>query len=203
MRRRGSAVVPTDTQVRAVFALAENKPFPERSVALLRLSLTLSLRVSDMAGLEWRDVLNEAGEVSEVLVIRPETAKYGSGCKLPVPQKVRQALEDLLRWEVQRFGVPAPAQPVFRSQRGWFQRHSMVMWFRKIYAEAGAKGCSSHSGRRYALTNMARKISLVGGSLRDIQAIARHSNLQTTQKYIAVSDEAQTSVIALLDKAIR
>ena len=50
---------------------------------------------------------------------------------------------------------------------------------------------------------MARKISLVGGSLRDIQAIARHSSLQTTQNYLAISDEAQTSVITLLDKAIK
>lgn len=144
MRRRGSAVIPTDAQVRAVLALAEKEPFPERSVALLRLSLTLSLRVSDLAGLQWRDVLDESGEVSEVLVIRPETAKYGSGCKLPVPQNVRQALGDLLRWETDRFGGPAPAQPVFRSQRGWFRRQSMVVWFRKIYADAGAKGCSSH-----------------------------------------------------------
>ena len=82
-------------------------------------------------------------------------------------------------------------------------RQSMVMWFRKIYSDAGAKGCSSHSGRRFALTKMARQISLAGGSIRDIQAIARHASLQTTERYLSLSPEAQSNVISMLDKAIR
>ena len=201
--RRGSAVMPTDAQVRAVLALAAKDSFPERAIALLRLSLTLSLRVSDLAGLQWRDVLDASGAVSDCVVIRPETAKYGSGTKLPIPGNVKKALEDLLVWETKNHKVPAPTQPLFRSQRGFMKRQSMVMWFRKIYADAGAKGCSSHSGRRYALTKMARQISLAGGSIRDIQAIARHASLQTTERYLSLSPEAQSNVISMLDKAIR
>ena len=53
-------------------------------------------------------------------------------------------------------------------------------WYRAL----GFSGASSHSGRRTAITNWARKISTVGGSLRDVQMLAGHSALSTNQRYI-------------------
>lgn len=200
---RGSAVDLTDAQVKAAIALASTGPQAARNTALLRLALTLGLRVSDLAGLEWRDVLNASGEVSDRLIIRPETAKYGGGARLPVPTQVKQALQALLTEECRRFGPPSPTRPLFRSQRGFMQRHSMVSWFKRLYETAGAKGASSHSSRRYALTQMARKISQAGGSLRDVQAIARHKSIQTTQGYLAQSSAAQTDVLNLVDRMVR
>ncbi len=66
--------------------------------------------------------------------------------------------------------------------------------FSRWYAELGFVGCSSHSGRRTFITNAARKISVVGGSLRDVQALAVHSNLSTTQRYI----EAQRRIVDMI-----
>jgi integrase/recombinase XerC len=201
--QRGSAADLTDAQVKAAIALAGTGAQAARNTLLLRLSLTLGLRVSDMAGLEWRDCLNASGEVSDTLIIRPETAKYGSGAKLPIPTQVRKALNDLLDEETRRYGTPKPTVPLFRSQRGFMQRHSLVGWFKRLYAQAGAKGASSHSGRRYAITKMARNISLAKGSLRDVQAIARHKSIATTQRYIAVSAEAQSDVLRMVDRLVR
>ena len=59
-------------------------------------------------------------------------------------------------------------------------------------------GCSSHSGRRTFITNAARKISTVGGSLRDVQMLAGHSNLRTTQAYIEANAEAQVRIVELI-----
>jgi integrase/recombinase XerD len=53
--------------------------------------------------------------------------------------------------------------------------------FQRWYGDLGFVGCSSHSGRRTLITNVARKISTVGGSLKDVQQLAGHANLQTTQ----------------------
>jgi hypothetical protein len=41
-------------------------------------------------------------------------------------------------------------------------------------------------------------IVLVGGSLRDIQLMAGHSNLQTTQRYIEMDTTAQRRVVDLV-----
>ena len=68
-------------------------------------------------------------------------------------------------------------------------------WFFILYQKLGFDGCSSHSGRRTAITRWARKISSVGGSLRDVQALARHSSLQMTQRYIEVSEDACRLVV--------
>lgn len=70
--------------------------------------------------------------------------------------------------------------------------------FSRWYELMELRNCSSHSGRRTFITNAARKISLVGGSLRDIQALAGHNSLRTTQRYIDVDSEAQGRVVDLI-----
>ena len=74
----------------------------------------------------------------------------------------------------------------------------IVNLFQSWYKDLGLIGCSSHSGRRTFITEAAKKVSSVGGSLRDVQSLAGHSSLQTTQRYIEVDTEAQRKLIALL-----
>lgn len=66
------------------------------------------------------------------------------------------------------------------------------------YADVGLLGCSSHSGRRTFITNAAKKISTVGGSLRDVQALAGHSSLAVTQRYIEGDEAARAKIVELI-----
>ena len=75
---------------------------------------------------------------------------------------------------------------------------AMVNLFWRWYQDIGFDGCSSHSGRRTFITNTARKISTVGGSLRDVQMLAGHTNLRTTQRYIEANPEAQMKIVELV-----
>ena len=75
---------------------------------------------------------------------------------------------------------------------------AVVNMFVGWYAALGFSGCSSHSGRRTFITNAARRISTVGGSLRDVQSLAGHSSLTTTQRYIEVNAEAKRKVVELV-----
>ena len=62
------------------------------------------------------------------------------------------------------------------------------------YEAAAISNASSHSGRRTFITALSEK----GVSVRVIQALARHSSLATTQRYIDVSaDKLRTAVEGL------
>jgi integrase/recombinase XerD len=75
---------------------------------------------------------------------------------------------------------------------------AIVNMFQRWYRHLGFVGCFSHSGRRTFITNAARKISTVGGSLRDVQMLAGHANLRTTERYIDPNPEAQVRIVELV-----
>ena len=95
-------------------------------------------------------------------------------------------------------GRPA-AGAVIRSERGAHLRpRSIVNWFALLYAETGLPGCSSHSGRRTFITRTARLLAKAGGSLRDVQELAGHRSLTTTERYIEGDRDAQRKLVRLV-----
>ena len=81
---------------------------------------------------------------------------------------------------------------------GRMTAQSIAEWFGDLYRSIGLEGCSSHSGRRTFITRIARRIGQVGGSLRDVQYLAGHASLATTQIYIDGDSDAQRKVVDLI-----
>ena len=75
---------------------------------------------------------------------------------------------------------------------------SVVVWFNKAFKYVGLHGCSSHSGRRTFITRAARLVHHAGGSLRDVQVLAGHRSIQTTQRYIDGDTDAQRKLVAMI-----
>ena len=76
--------------------------------------------------------------------------------------------------------------------------NSIVNWFVSLYKELGYEGCSSHSGRRTFITSAARVLARSGGSLRDVQLLAGHRSIETTQAYIDGDTKAQRKLVSLI-----
>jgi integrase/recombinase XerD len=75
---------------------------------------------------------------------------------------------------------------------------SIVVWFNRAFRNIGLIGCSSHSGRRTFITRAARLAHNAGGSLRDVQLLAGHRSIQTTQRYIDGDSDVQRKLVAMI-----
>jgi integrase len=173
-----------------VFASATRNPLRNKLIVLL--SVKAGLRAGEIAGLTWDMVLDPTGEVGQSIELHDCIAKKSSGRRIPVNPALRTALTD---WCLLTGG----AGPIIRSERGGpMTPESVVNWFAIAYRAVGLKGCSSHSGRRTFITRAARLVHKAGGSLRDVQLLAGHRSIQTTQRYIDGDTDAQRKLVAMI-----
>ena len=191
------AKILTDKQVRAVLAELDTRRYPLRDRTMFLLSLKSGLRAKEVAGVTWGMLTDAEGEIGDVIALENKASKgRGGGRHIPIHPDLKAALIQLHR---DRGEKARPDMPVIHSERDrGLSAAAVVVWFHRLYADLGMVGCSSHSGRRSFITRAARKISEVGGSLRDIQALAGHASLGTTARYIEADAEAQKKVVALI-----
>ena len=171
--------------------------FPQRDLVIVLLSARAGLRACEIANLTWGMVLDPKGRVAETIDIRSVIAKKQSGRRVPVHPDLRSALNALRKSS--GLGTLRADQPVILSARGSAMRpNSIVNWFIVLFRALKLVGCSSHSGRRTFITNAARKAHKAGASLRDVQMLAGHRSIETTQGYIDGDTIAQRKLVALI-----
>jgi integrase len=190
------AKIISDKQVRAVLAELATRRYPLRDRVMFMLSLKAGLRAKEVAGVTWGMLTDAEGEIADVIALENRAAKGKSGRVIPIHPDLKTALVALHKER----GVKArPDWPVIHSERNHgLSAGAVTVWFHRLYAGLGMVGCSSHSGRRSFVTRAARRISEVGGSLRDVQMLAGHASLSTTAKYIEHDADAQRKVVALI-----
>jgi len=186
----------TKAQVNATLGYLSKSRHPVRNRAILLLSVKAGLRAKEIASLTWAMVTTSEGEVGTSIHLQNSASKGRAGGRIvPLNRELRSALLDLRAWTSDERRSPF----VITTERSSRTSPQMIVnLFSRWYEELGFSGCSSHSGRRTFITQAARKISTVGGSLRDVQALAGHSNLSTTQRYIDAHAEAQRRIVELV-----
>jgi integrase len=183
-------------------AIAQQEASP-RNTAMIYCSCGVGLRAKEIASLTWSMVLNENGSVGDVLTLPNHAAKKGSGGSIPLAKNVKNALEELrVHSSIKRPVLPTDSVFISQKTRKGITNQAVIDLFRRIWRRAGIDA-SSHSGRRWFATNAARQVSTVGGSLRDVQMLMRHSSLQTTQRYISPNTKAQVQLVNLVSKGLR
>jgi integrase len=182
-------------QAEAMLAYLATTRWPSRNRVIFLLSIKAGLRAKEIAGLTWWMVYDSSGEIGKEINLQDSASKGKSGRVIPMNAQLREALL-LYREEVKSL---RESQYVIRTERSLsISAAALVNQFQRWYQHQRLYGCSSHSGRRTFLTQAARRISTVGGSLRDVQMLAGHSNLRTTQRYIEANPEAQTRIVDLI-----
>ena len=172
-----------------VFAACIRHPVRNRVIVLL--SAKAGLRAGEIANLTWDMVVDASGQIGSVIELHDSAAKNGGGRLIPIHPDLRNAL---IAWRQKSMG----SGRVVSSERGGpMTPVSIVNWFARAYRAVGLDGCSSHSGRRTFITRAARLVHKAGG-LRDVQLLAGHRSIQTTQRYIDGDSDAQRKLVALI-----
>jgi len=188
------------SQIEMIRTYLRSKRNGLRNETIFLFSVKGGLRAKEISQLSWKEVCDSGGEVSDHIRLTDRSSKGKSGRIIPLNKDLRRNLTELLdnqRKTYRSFNIETSF--IVRTERSPFTTSQTVVnmfygWYRRL----GLLGCSSHSGRRTFITETSKKISLVGGSLRDIQMMAGHKSLQTTQRYIEGDSDSQRKVVDML-----
>ena len=163
--RRLIEVAPGDSSVAAI-----------RDRAIFETLYSAGLRVSELVGLNWRDIDEELGMVM---------VRSGKGNKDRLVPLGEPALDALLTW---RRAMPIawePNGPVIVNLRGGrlTTRSVEMILQRRISAAGLSSNITPHGLRHSFATHMLNN----GADLRSIQEMLGHASLATTQRYTHVS----------------
>lgn len=197
MRQGKQAKTLTPAQVARVLNEVKLSRYPERDRVMVLLSFNAGLRACEIAKVTWGMVLDAEGNVADVLELRDRATKGKKGGRqVPLCAELRDALQALKGDD-----RPAANAHVIHSERDTgLSAGAIAVWFHRLYARLGLKGASSHSGRRTFVTELAKTIVGHGGSLWDVQQLAGHASLATTQRYIEGNSDAKRSAVEALGK---
>jgi integrase len=196
------AKILSDTEVNQLLHFARRTRNPLRNRVIVLLSAKAGMRAGEIAALTWDMVLDPQSQIGSVIELRDSAAKKGSGRLIPIHPDLRKALAAWRKSSGRKSSgrkSSADSTYVVRSERGGQMTPlSVVVWFNRAFHKVGLSGCSSHSGRRTFITRAARLVHKAGGSLRDVQLLAGHRSIQTTQRYIDGDSDAQRKLVAMI-----
>jgi len=193
MAQHRQARTVNTTQIKQALRTANTLRHPDRNAAMLLLSFKAGLRAGEIAKIEWSMLLDANNKLGTSINLPGRITKNAHPRRVPIHPDLRKALQKLAKGRGDLNG------PVIMSERGRaMSAKSVVNWFKHIYMLAGLEGCSSHSGRRTFVTQAARLVHKAGGSLRDVQLLAGHRSITTTQAYIDGDSDAQRKLVRLI-----
>ena len=163
----------------------------ERNRAIVLLTHYLGLRISECGSLLVSDVVNDEGEVNDVIFLSVEQTKGSDSRRVFVSNKAKKVIKRYLQSDlsvIQRVYL-------FNTQKSKrFHTVALTTLVKRLYERVGIVGASSHSGRRGFVT----KLSTVGVSVAVIAKAVGHKHISTTQKYISVNDTLISNAVELV-----
>jgi len=163
----------------------------KRNRAILLLTHLAGMRIGECAALRVCDVVASDGSIRKDIDLSAAQTKGNKSRTVLLNQRMQAELAAYM----QTVRVRDAKQPLFSTQRrAGFTANSLTQVVNGIYKKAGFDGCSSHSGRRGFITNLAEK----GVSVRVMMALAGHQNMSTTQRYIDLRPGVLRNAVELI-----
>lgn len=164
--------------------VSKNSDTAVRDYAIILLCFKAGLRVGEVADLRWRNVLDVDGNLSDKIEVPAHIAKNNRHRYIPMHPAIKIALGALRKITVRG---TLTDHIVIGRDHDYVKPNTLQRYLGRLYKRAGFGGASSHSGRRSFITTAAREANKYGCSLKDVQLMAGHSDLSTTETYIDAS----------------
>lgn len=180
------------TELRRVLDYTAIRKHSARNRALLLIGMYSGMRVGEIASLRYCDVIDAEGRVVNEIRLKAENTKTKEARTVFVSDKLQKELAQYAKV----YKPISTSAKFFYSQKNasdGFSANTLTQFFHYLYKRTGIIGASSHSSRR----TFATEISSKGVSIRVLQKLLGHKNLQTTAIYIDASDDMLRKAVNL------
>jgi integrase len=192
--KKRARILEADALERVLAYIDRTSRTPEIHRLKVLLSFKAGLRACEINGLKVADVTDAEGRVARFISVPDGISKNGKSRTIPMHPEIAKAIRAFRnRYPgIDRFGI-TQVNTRIRAQ----SVNALTVWFSRLYQLVGLQGCTSHSGRRTFITSLARRANEFHNSLRDVQVLAGHARLDTTETYIEPSENMHELVNSL------
>lgn len=184
------AQVLTERDIKLTLAHIARSAYPARNRCMFLLMLYSGMRVGEIAALSKGDVISDDGRVREQVQLKPHQTKGRKARTVLLNTQARMELDLYLRGDRR-----LADEPLFLSKANKrFSANSLVQVFGRLYGACGLVAATSHSTRRTFITQLAHK----GVNVRVLAALAGHSSMSTTQRYIDLNENVMRAAVEML-----
>jgi integrase/recombinase XerD len=187
------AKVLNNTEVRKVLDYVATRKHALRNRALVMMMFNTGMRVSEVASLRIRDVMDSEGNIKNEIRLLAENTKTNEARTVFVNEKLRR--------ELQQYTKLITSDNInykfFYSQKrdsDGFTANTLTQHFHYLYKRVGLDGASSHSSRRTFITTLANK----GIGVRVIMGLSGHKALSSVQCYIDCNSELMRNAVEMV-----
>ena len=187
------AKVLNNTEVRKVLDYVATRKHSLRNRALVMMMFNTGMRVSEVASLRIRDVIDSEGIIKNEIRLLAENTKTNEARTVFVNEKLRRELQQYAKLLVNT----NPNCKFFYSQKrdsDGFTANTLTQHFHYLYKRVGLDGASSHSSRRTFITTLANK----GIGVRVIMGLSGHKALSSVQCYIDCNSELMRNAVEMV-----
>jgi len=187
------AKVLNNAEVRKVLDYVATRKHSLRNRALVMMMFNTGMRVSEVASLRIRDVMDSEGNIKNEIRLLAENTKTNEARTVFVNEKLRKELQQYAKLLINA----NPNCKFFYSQKrdsDGFTASTLCQHFHYLYKRVGLDGASSHSSRRTFITTLANK----GIGVRVIMGLSGHKALSSVQCYIDCNSELMRNAVEMV-----
>jgi integrase/recombinase XerD len=183
----------TEQDIERVLTYIEPRAHAARNRAMLMMTYYSGMRVGEVSGLRYIDIVDAERNIRSEVVLLPEQTNGAAKRTVFISEKLRLELTHYLN--VTEFRDPN--DKFFYTQKKnseGFTPNTLAQHFHYLYRRSGVVGATGHSGRRSFIKNLASK----GVSVHVLADLAGHKSVATTRQYIDRNQDYQRQAVELM-----